>query len=578
MLTWLSGTKRSIRCRVCGSEELLSEVVAAPHLAFPEVAATFVKCASCESISYVDDILAFEHIQDGDLQVFLRQYLESTAGIWEMLWPVAVLDRPADKSFLDVGCGFGFTADAWRSVFNAEAYGCDPAAYAQAGRNLLGPHIFHALLDDVPDLANKNFDIVYASEVIEHVPDPTAFVELLASRVASNGVIVLTTPAADFIEERNDPSTTEAALAPGFHGFLFSRAALESLLKATGFSYVIVERHGERLLAWASNAPIVKNDSQSVLEHYHEYLRRGAFTSIQNPNQEQLALRSGFAYRLYKESVLRGKHQNLAALRALAIASLRIDNRTESQTIDPNELAQTLATLAVGPAAFGAHFRFNLPQIALLAGFHAESLDRDVNAARAWFELALLATERLCAPSVLHGLEAAAFYWHADARLMQYDLLASNTRNACARLARAILALNTPYSPIGGSAPSPEHVVSLIEMLVRTPLANNRGEVLREIENFFAIEAKSQLPAAATYLFVSKYIAAHAAHGTTSEKLSHSLTDLSAAANQIVDRTLRMRELAKNAVNELAQTLKPDSFAALSSSKAYTAPGGGRWR
>lgn len=578
MLTWLGGTKRLIACRVCGCNEPLSEVVAAPHLAFPETVATFVKCATCESISYADDILAFERIQEGDVQVFLRQYLESTAGIWEMFWPVAVLDRPASKSFLDVGCGFGFTADAWRRVFNSEAYGCDPAAYAQAGRQLLGPHIFHALLDDVPELANKKFDIVYASEVIEHVPDPTAFVQLLASRVASDGVAVLTTPAADFIDEKNDPTTIEAALAPGFHGFLFSRAALESLLKDAGFSHVVVERHSERLLAWASNSPIVKHDPQNVLEPYLDYLRCGALVSAPNASKEQLALRSGFTYRLYKECVLRGRQQHLSELRQLAIANLCVADQDESQAVVPDALSQTVASLAVGPTAFGAHFRFNLPQVALLAGFHAEFLDRDFATARAWFELSQLATERLCAPSALHGLEAAAFYWQADARLMQYDLLARDTHSACSRLVRAILALNVPYSPIGGGAPPPEHVVSLIEALVQIPLADNWPEALLEIEHFFAAEATSQRAAAPTFLFVSRYVAASAAHVFASDALTLLLAELSETADHILDRTSRMRDLAKNASDQLARRLKPASFASLSSRNVYAVSGGGRWR
>ncbi len=578
MLTWLDGTKRAAICCVCGSNGSLAEIVSAQHLTFRDTAANFVRCGACESISYVGDILAFEHIQEGDPQVFLRQYLESTAGIWEMLWPVAILDQPTNKSFLDVGCGFGFTADAWRSVFNQEAYGCDPAAYAKAGRNLLGPHIFHALLDDVPELANKKFDIVYASEVIEHVPDPTAFVKLLASRVTPSGVVALTTPAADFIDERNDPSTTEAALAPGFHGFLFSRAALESLLKVTGFAHVIVERHGERLLAWASHAPIIKHDPHSALESYIEYLHRGASGSTHNASAEQLALRSGFAYRLYKEIILRGRSEDVAALRARAIAMLQITDCDETRDVDLTLLTQAMSALPVGPAAFGAHFRFNLPQIALIAGFHAESRDGDIKTARAWFELSLLATERLCAISVLHGLEAAAFYWQADARLMLLDLLASDTRRVCDRLARAILALNQPYAPIGGSAPSPEHVASLIEALVRTPQKSNRIELLQEIEKFFAQEAEKHGPTAATYLFVSKYTAAHVAHYSSSDQLAKSLAELATVANQIVDRTLRMRDLAKNAADQLTQRLRPSSFAALSSRNAYTKYGGGQWR
>jgi 2-polyprenyl-3-methyl-5-hydroxy-6-metoxy-1,4-benzoquinol methylase len=65
----------------------------------------------------------------------------------------------------------------------------------------------------------RRFDVVYASEVIEHVPDPAAFAALLAARVADDGVLVLTTPSADYIEPGTAFAHTTAALAPGFHGF-----------------------------------------------------------------------------------------------------------------------------------------------------------------------------------------------------------------------------------------------------------------------------------------------------------------------------------------------------------------------
>jgi SAM-dependent methyltransferase len=576
MLNWLSGAKREMTCRVCGSSDLLTEIVAAPHLTFPDKVATFTKCAACDSISYVDNILAFEHIQEGDTSVFLRQYVESTAGIWEMLWPVAILEGAAGDSFLDVGCGFGFTADAWRKVFNEEAFGCDPAAYAQVGRDLLGSHIFHALLDDVPELIDKKFDIVYSSEVIEHVPDPKAFVMLLASKITENGIIALTTPAADFIDETNDPGTNAAALAPGFHSFLFSRSALESLLVSLGFRYVIVERHGERLLAWASNAPIVKHDQTVAIEPYLRYLRQGAQTLAQHANHEQRALRSGFAYRLYKESLLRGIHENIAELRALALTDVQLSKTGEITEVNPDALRQALSTVAAGPAAFGEKFRFNLPQIALLAGMHAEAFERNISTARAWCEIAQLATEKLCEPSVVHGLEAAAFYWQADAKLMFYDLLARDTQAACARLARAIIALDTPFQPTGGSAPTPEHVISLIETLVGAVATNGTPEGLALLRSIFMAQAAKAAPSAATFGFVATYATARSTPPTAKIVISETLNELSRLTDLVVDRTGRMRGLAKGLVETFKQATRPASFAALSSSNVYTNPGASR--
>ena len=70
-----------------------------------------------------------------------------------MLWRLRCWPDARDRSFLEVGCGFGFTVDWWRHrCMNAEdAIGCDPAIYSAVGRKLLGSHIHNALLADVPE-------------------------------------------------------------------------------------------------------------------------------------------------------------------------------------------------------------------------------------------------------------------------------------------------------------------------------------------------------------------------------------------------------------------------------------------
>lgn len=450
MLKWSPGSSMVSQCRVCGVRGEMALELSASHITELHTDVQFVRCPACASLSNVDEILDFEHIEDGSVDTFLRQYLENTAGLWEMFWPPASLRDRAGKSFLDVGCGFGFTADAWRTVVNPEAYGCDPAPYASAGRRLLGPHIFQALLDDVEALRGRRFDIVYSSEVIEHVPDPAAFVRLLASRLTDSGTLVLTTPAADFVQPQSDVATTEAALAAGYHAFLFSRAALEKLLRASGLQHVIVERHNERLIAWASNVEIDRVAPDMLVPLYLRYLVEAAKRAERHTDASGSSLRSGLAYRAFKESLVRGHFDDLPTLRDAAMANLIIGE--DGHALDVSTLRERIASVAAGPGAFGQIARFHLPQVAFLNGVYAEQFERRQDRAIAWLELALESTEKLCGPSVLHGLEAAMFYWHALQRLLAYDLASGRFDSAARRLGDLIESLVQPSPLLGGAA------------------------------------------------------------------------------------------------------------------------------
>lgn len=484
MLEWSNvGTPCPSACRVCGETGAMSEWVSAPHVLSTEANVAFAKCAACGSICALQDILTFDHIQQGDIDIFLRQYVESTAGLWEMFWPVACLASAASKSLLDVGCGFGFTADAWKTVVNPRAFGCDPAPYAAAGRSLLGPHIFHALVDDVTELNGARFDVVYASEVIEHVPDPKAFALLLRSRLVSGGNLVLTTPAADFILPVSDPSTTTAALAAGFHGFLFSRDALENLLRAIGFANVVVERHNERLIAWASDHEIARVAVDSTAAIYADYLARkvGELADATDPQQKSLC--TGYAFRLFKDRYLRGQHGDIAALRHLLLADIVFGHDLTVES--PDALTALIDGVDVGAAAFGAIARYSFPQLALLFGFYAEHQERSPKDAYDWYELVLLSTQKLCGLTVLSGLEAAAFYWQAMLRIIAIDNASGRYVNATRRLLTCVEALIEPEPLIGGSAPPAGAILQTLDGWTSSMLNRRDSAALRAMSETF---------------------------------------------------------------------------------------------
>src|SRR5208283_1381693 len=152
--------------------------------------------------------------------------------------------------------------------------GVELADYGVTGAQKLGVTIYSQLLEQCVPLSGRRFDVVYASEVIEHVPDPQAFVTLLARWVADDGVLVLTTPNAAFITPENRSTTLLAALAPGFHGFLLSPQAFEDAARAAGFAHVRVLALNERLFLWASRREIEVNlDFEALRVPYFQFLK-----------------------------------------------------------------------------------------------------------------------------------------------------------------------------------------------------------------------------------------------------------------------------------------------------------------
>ena len=101
------------------------------------------------------------------------------------------------KTALDVGCGAGLLAEPLVRL-GARVTGIDASpevivvarAHAAAG----GLEIDYRA-GDVQELDGQ-FDLVTSLEVIEHVADPALFLRALASRLAPNGLLILSTPAA----------------------------------------------------------------------------------------------------------------------------------------------------------------------------------------------------------------------------------------------------------------------------------------------------------------------------------------------------------------------------------------------
>ena len=107
-------------------------------------------------------------------------------------------------------------------------------------------------LDRTLDLGHAPFDLVLASEVIEHVDAPNSFLADLRARLTDDAVLRLTTPDADVLAEATPADDLLRALSPGHHTVLFTRDALRKALDAAGFGYVTWDSIPGTLRCWAS--------------------------------------------------------------------------------------------------------------------------------------------------------------------------------------------------------------------------------------------------------------------------------------------------------------------------------------
>jgi SAM-dependent methyltransferase len=145
---------------------------------------------------------------------------------------------------LDLGCGEGdFTALLAEAGAAAVGVEIANAAIRRARAKHPGLDFRLALIDRPLPLEDNSFDLVWASEVIEHIADTARWLSEVRRVLRRGGRLLLTTPshgrlrlALGGIERFSEPL--------GDHLHLYSRRSLTGVLNDFGFADVRVRRAG----------------------------------------------------------------------------------------------------------------------------------------------------------------------------------------------------------------------------------------------------------------------------------------------------------------------------------------------
>jgi 2-polyprenyl-6-hydroxyphenyl methylase/3-demethylubiquinone-9 3-methyltransferase len=169
-------------------------------------------------------------------------------------------DLAPHSRILDVGCGNGAVATEFAKR-GRSVVGIDLAeAGVRIARESCPAGRFEVLAADknvLENLGEEPFDLVYSSEVIEHLYDPRSFVSGCFVAVKSQGKFICTTPyhgywknlalsLADGWDKHADP------LFDGGHIKLFSRKTLTALLTEAGFQHIQFSGSGRLPYLWKS--------------------------------------------------------------------------------------------------------------------------------------------------------------------------------------------------------------------------------------------------------------------------------------------------------------------------------------
>jgi hypothetical protein len=298
-------------------------------------------CPAC-TVRFVDNTHSMDYGHEDVVELGWQTYqVQQGAGIWPIAGPLMRIPKGPRARVLEIGGGYGFGLDFCTRARGWRGEGYDPSMLSAFGRDELGLTVHQGYFGP-ENLADGPWDVLIATEVIEHVVIPPEFLRLARAALGETGILLLTTPDAEWIAPDTSADRLMPLLSPGVHVVLQTATSLAMALRVAGFAHVQVERGGMSLIAYASAAPFtLVEDPAATRAAYRTYLIERALISA--PGSD-LAL--GFAGRGLFEAANDGDASGAAAAWAALLPAVQARFGLDLDSIVTLPDAAAEATLA----------------------------------------------------------------------------------------------------------------------------------------------------------------------------------------------------------------------------------------
>lgn len=221
-----------MRCAVCKNNK------------WSQVTGLLERCVSCEFVKAkdifftadYDEIYSDDYYKCGDYYDYKAEETALKKNFENRLY--TILEHKKSGELLDVGCGYGFFLELARSSYNVQGVERNKKLAHKVSQDLDLSIYGGDFLEYMP---YKQYDIITAFDVIEHVPHPDLFIQKCFSATKDGGLLFLETgDIGAFLPKIQ--GRRWRLINPPEHLNYFNVKTLSYLLENNGYEILFIER------------------------------------------------------------------------------------------------------------------------------------------------------------------------------------------------------------------------------------------------------------------------------------------------------------------------------------------------